>query len=193
MDLSDYEPPNVLFLRGCFLSDCKSIEDKFDEKLLNEGSYGNTYEIKNTTYDKIPKTFTSLESWKKSTNLKCWYCDCTFESVPLFIPKNVEKDGSMGVLGNFCSWNCASSHINLHFDSDQKWEKCLLLKLLYRDFTGDEINEILPAPNKTEMIQYGGKKTPQQFKDELSKKNKQYETAIEHNSIKNLSMDLNRS
>ena len=195
INLENYRQPNILFLRGCFLSNCNSIEDIFDEQLVNQSmdSY-ECYSMSDTVYDKIPRTFNNVSSWIIKTNLKCWSCDSTFQTPPIFIPNTLEqpckisdKYGNMEVLGNFCSWNCASQYINLHFNGAEKWEKHQLLKLLYEIFTGKTIDFIVPAPPKTEMKQYGGKKTKQEYMELLVNLNDAYHIALEHNQIENIS------
>lgn len=195
MDLDTYDQPNILFLRGCFLGDCNTIEDLFDERLIG-GLVPNQeiYDVKDITYDKIPKYFTCEKSWITKTNLKCWSCDCNFHNVPIFVPTALEKSddidnicGRMDVLGNFCSWNCASLYINTYFSGSDKWEKKELLKLLYKILTGTTITEIPPAPHKTSMRQYGGSKTCQEYMENLIKLNSTFMSAIKHNSISHIS------
>lgn len=192
MDIDNYEPPNVLFLKGCFLRDCDSVEDLFDQKLLSadiqEPAF---YEIKNIEYDKIPNKFVSLESWPTVTNLKCWNCGNTFTSRPIFIPLVIESNGHMDPHGNFCSWGCGGLYINLHYDTDDRWEKHAMLRALYKVFTKKTIHEIIPALCKTSMIQYGGKKTIKEYRDHLLILNDNYETAIKHNSINTLTNTTN--
>ena len=176
MELDSYDTPNVLFLRGCFLKDCVSIEDIFDERIMGESAAKETDLLPEPIiYDKIPNTFVTMEAWIKKTNLKCWYCDCNFYNIPIFIPRYItdppdakSKHGPIGVHGNFCSWNCASYHINLYFPSN-KWEKHRLLRFLYNIFTGKTIGEIVPSHPKTDMVQYGGKLTQTQYKEKLKK------------------------
>ena len=195
LSLDSYDQPNILFLRGCFLGDCNSIEDMFDEQLVNQSmTECEIYEMSNTIYDEIPKTFTTKEEWTKKTNLKCWSCDCNFHNVPVFIPNSLERSesvdntyGNMDVLGNFCSWNCAAQFINLYYTGTEKWEKHELLKLLYKNFTGSTIDEIVPSPPKTQMKQYGGKKTQKEYRDMLITLNDSYITSIRHNSIDHIS------
>jgi hypothetical protein len=193
MDIYNFEPPNILFLRGCFLDDCNSVEDLFDQKLMIESATNHEYyEMKNTQYDEIPTTFVSLDAWPKKTNLKCWSCDCSFQTRPIFIPLSMGRSGQMDVKGNFCLWGCAAQYINLHYDADERWEKLALLRILYKIFTCNTITHIVPSSPKTEMIQYGGKKTIKEYRDNLLQLNSSYETAIRHNSIhKLLSEDLN--
>lgn len=188
MDIEDYEVPNILFLKGCFLDNCSNIEDIFDQKLMIESQQcSDYYEIANITYDKLPTEFESLSKWPVTTNLKCWGCDCNFHNRPIFIPNSIEHNNKMDTHGNFCSWGCAALYIDLHYNLDEKWEKHAMLRKLYKIFTGNNIKDIIPAIPKTEMIQYGGKKTVKEYRDALSQLNNAYITAIRHNSIDSLS------
>jgi len=161
------EYPNILFLRGCFLKDCVSIEDIFDARLIQEY----TASVPDVKHDKIPEVYVNLDTWPKKTNLLCWECSCSFQSIPLFIPRSVKQpvsdadiSGDMNTIGNFCSWGCAARYINLHFSGNDKWEKHNLLRLLYKKITGRITYNIRPAQAKTVMIQYGGSQTIQEFR-----------------------------
>lgn len=193
--LESYDQPIVLFLRGCFICDCNSIEDLFDERIIDAAMTENELYSMSTrvVYDSIPTTFSSIESWKKKTNLKCWSCDCTFHSVPIFIPTSVDRPGvpgaphgRMDVLGNFCTWNCAAGWIDLHFSRGVKWERLELLKLLYKIFNGREISDIMKAPSKTCMEQYGGGKTRGEYTKDLSLLDDTYNTSMRNNDIDNI-------
>jgi hypothetical protein len=191
MDLDSYDQPNILFLCGCFICDCSSIEDLFDEQLVYQSLTENElYEVDDNSFDIIPKQFISVELWVKKTNLKCWSCDCTFHNSPVFIPSSIERTDnddqhvwSMGTLGNFCTWNCASQYINLHFTHSDKWEKHELLKLLYKIFNNTIIDEIIQSPPKTIMKQYGGKLTQREYQENMITLNKNYKISIQHNNI----------
>lgn len=191
LTLDSYNQPNILFLRGCFLNDCNSIEDMFDEQLVNRSMLDSgIYQEKEIEYDTIPPLYTSDNTWIKQTNIKCWSCDCNFQNIPIFIPTSIERSnnvevmyGSMDTLGNFCSWNCAALYINTYYTRDEKWEKHEMLKVLYKVFTGSDIDYIVPSPPKTQMIQYGGKKSKQEYRSILMTLNDVYSTSIKHNSI----------
>ena len=159
----NYEPPNILFLKGCFLDDCKSVEDLFDQKLLTASQADVDFYTKDIKYDKIPTVFENLDTWPKSTNIKCWVCDCVFYTRPIFIPSSIDRDNKMDTEGNFCFWGCAALYINLHYNTEERWEKHAMLRKLFTVFTGETIKEIVPAIPKTEMVQYGGKKTIKEF------------------------------
>lgn len=192
MELDNYDEPNILFLRGCFLKNCSSIEDMFDERIMKESFLdGKTMPLEEIVYDKIPEKFVSLETWVKKTNLKCWNCDCNFYTIPIFVPEYMKdpdvpdrKHGDIGVHGNFCSWNCASFYISLMF-RDVKWEKDSMLKILYTIFTGDTIHTIPHAPSKTKMVQFGGSMTRTEYKNNLTEMNSIYEESLKHGKMNN--------
>jgi hypothetical protein len=151
------------------------------------------YDVEDIVFDVLPKTFTGIETWIQKTNLKCWACDCNFHNTPVFIPSSIERSdtvgqltGSMDTHGIFCSWNCAAQYINLYFSEDEKWEKHELLKLLYKIFTGNVVDDIVPSPSKTIMKQYGGDKSQQEYGDNLTKLNDNYKISIKHNSINHI-------
>lgn len=164
----DYKVPNILFLQGCFLKDCKSIEDIFDARIISQLVEDQTIETK---YISLPDIFVSKESWPLCTSLLCWSCCSSFTEVPIFIPKVLypssdkhKKYPDMKVYGNFCSWQCAALYINTYFSETERWERYMALKLLYKIMTGLEPRNIPQAPNKTIMIQYGGLYTIEQFR-----------------------------
>ena len=155
MDLKTVHIPNILFLNGCFLTECDNIEDLFEAKLLSE------IENKQDTiieYDTIPDIFYSLETWIKKTNLKCWNCDCCFDNIPIFIPISVGKTDTISDIsthGNFCSFACAVRY--LHFTNlNNKWDIYFMIHKLYFLFYKKEIINIEHAPSKYNMKQYGG-------------------------------------
>lgn len=166
--LDTYDQPNIMFLSGCFLQDCNTIEDMFDERLVNQSSNENMYNIEKIVYGCIPKTFETVDKWLEKTNIKCWSCDCVFYSRPVTSPYTLHKEDNnikMDTEGIFCSWSCASYYINLHFKGTEKWERHEFLKKLYNIFTGKTIDYIEPSPPKTIMVQYGGKKTQKEYMD----------------------------
>jgi hypothetical protein len=162
----DYHQPNILFLKHCSHAATPPT-------------------IKIEQYDSIPP-FASTESWN-SSNLKCWWCDCTFDTKPVFIPSYLEANCA-GTMGNFCSFNCAQGYIEQNFRGNQKWEKTELLKVLYKRFTNESIQEIIAAPDKTVMTQYGGMVTPQEFAAKIKLLNTSQRTFIHNNQFYHLTI-----
>ncbi len=121
--------------------------------------------------DKIPKIFTTLDCWIKHTNLKCWYCSLNFDSIPVFIPINVYKKNNIlyqDVHGNFCSFNCAKSYINIYFANGDTFIYNNNLIKLYKIFNKKNIANIDISPPKFDMEIYGGYLTEDEYKNKIS-------------------------
>jgi hypothetical protein len=157
----------ILFLRGVYSHDCRTTDDIFFDKMMEKMEDRETRD-EPIIYDKLPIEFTSLESWPKKTNLKCWSCDLTFIGPPVFIPQNIHNS-SMVCNGNFCSFFCAMRYINVNYSGVDAWQyKCLLYQL-YHKFNGVHVIEIPEAPPKTLMVQYGGIITHADYVVQLNK------------------------
>ena len=137
MDIITPNIPKILFIKGVFKKDCIQ-DDIFEKKILENIDIGSKpiiedemVMIPNEQYHKIPNTFTNLKSWVDKTNLLCWNCNLSFNSIPIFIPnviepdlsKNGERSLSLGVYGVFCNFNCAYQFIlNNNIDIIQQTE-----------------------------------------------------------------------
>ena len=183
----------ILFLQGVFKTDCDKIEDFFHERLLN-GTAESKY------YDKIPLTFTSLDTWLKETNLLCWNCNRVPKSRPWFEPQSIDpiSKGEIGVYvassklirmpgktdycinvkGIFCSCHCVMRYIlNNSKNLADRLNKISMLLFLYEIFTGRRVADIEPAPNVVEMVQYGGSLTEMEYQKKIDEAgaNKKYD------------------
>ena len=150
----------IIYLRGVKPQNYIDVEDVFDAQLIEESLTNNTIADTNqetAKYKSIPTVFKGLDSWCNSTNLKCWYCDFTFETIPVFIPTYIidnDKNILCGVLGNFCSFSCASGHINDYHKDTSTYHKNLLT--LYKIYTGKTVYNIISSPKRFTMTKYGG-------------------------------------
>ena len=114
-------------------------------------------------------------SWVKTTSIKCYHCTYNFNGMPYSIPYKYIKD-TYYVYGNFCSFECAYAYLLSH-NIPKKEESISLLFLLNRDmFKLDKVTDIIPAPNKEVLIDYGGTMTIDEFRK--SKVNKYYTICI---------------
>jgi hypothetical protein len=162
-------PQYILRLPGISLSEYKSVEDTFDERLESELQEDSAP----VTYDKVPVSFNGLKTWPKQTNLKCVMCDRTFREIPKFYAKDLAKDATGNIemspiRGFMCSFACVSGYIeHLPLKKDEKWRAFEVLYLAYKIFTGEDVKHILPAPDKTEREEYGGLWGMEKFIDEL--------------------------
>jgi len=190
----------VLFLQGVFKKDYRKIEDIFQDRLM--GDITNETKI----YDKLPVIFTSLQTWPKSTNLKCWNCSLGFKTRPWFEPQSIEpiSEGTIGNLpcqtttsikksisvptkGCFCSANCVAAYISLHTKSlSEQHNKMSMLKYIYEIFTGKLPTYIHPSPSPTELIQYGGDITESEYRQKIEALDVTYKRELEENNFSNI-------
>lgn len=171
---------NILFIQGIFLRDLKDIDNVFDEKFIEQSNV--TIDDNLIVYQENPKVFTTLAEWPIKTNLWCWTCSLVPDGRPIFIPEDIfYEDGirKMHTLGNFCTFNCATDYIDVHFRHDPSWDdKKKFLKLLYYIFTGRRCEIIKPSPRKTKMQQYCGELegiTTVEYRDLIDELNSDYE------------------
>ena len=152
----------ILFLRGTYINSCDKYQlsdndDEYDDLKLNEDEL--------IDYNKIPAKYIK-STWPRFTNLKCWYCDLTFNTPPYFIPMGMVRDMSeisMPVLGNFCSPHCAikeAGKLNL-----LEWQIHQLLCIVHKDITNKDLEiPIIESPDKTRMSYYGGDWTSEDYR-----------------------------
>lgn len=182
--------PKILFIKGIFIKDCLS-DDIFEKKILEHTNPQSDYNIDNNdletpidinfiNYEKFPTTFESIETWKKKTNIKCWCCTLSFDTIPIFIPNVIEpitpknkierenmlkQQFSISVYGTFCSFGCAYFFIESHnFSIAEKIESLNKLKLLHKLMYNKKIKDIGYYPSPYRLEQYGGNLTIAEFK-----------------------------
>ena len=163
MNIIEFGRPTVLFIKGVFIKDCVPIDDMFDARILERAKDEPVFV---DAFTPLPTIFHGFETWPKSTNIRCYYCDRTFETVPIFIPKTIEYSikYTIATEGCFCTFNCAIRHIDLYYIKiHDNLNKKNMLKLLYRIRYGNQVSEIPPAPSKYEMMCYGGELSQQEY------------------------------
>jgi len=77
------------------------------------------------------------------------------------------------------------SHINLYSkDISEKLNKIMMLKVVYEIFNnGKTISDIKISPAHTEMIQYGGTYTEQEYQKKIEQLDHSYKYDIEYSSM----------
>jgi hypothetical protein len=193
----------VLFLQGVYKSDCKQMEDIFQDRLIPDDA------VKVKIYDKIPSIFTDTKSWLKQTNILCWFCDRSFKEQPWFEPQSIEPQsiGSVGKMltcnevmssianhkvkiipkGIFCTCNCVRAYIDLHTkDISSKHNKVSMLKYVYELFMNKTIPDIQPSPDHTDMVQYGGYLSTDEYQKKIDQLDNAYCHELDDNNFSNI-------
>lgn len=114
-----------------------------------------------TKFDQIPNTFTDVDAWPLCINLKCWFCDLNFRTLPIPIGASICQDEAkdkIAVEGIACSFSCAYAYIlqKYHNFSSQKYDKIEILKTIYRMITTKECMNFIESPPRTLREEYGG-------------------------------------
>lgn len=175
MNIVEYQSPKILFIKNVFINDCILMDDLMEKKLMEEAN--ETAETKqiDDKYTKLPTIFTDIKTWPKKTDILCWHCDRTFCGPPIFIPKTMEPNVSIGTgvkngkylistEGCFCSFNCAVAYVLIYYTkSYEKINKIGMLKLLFKEFYGNAPNDIIPSPSRYKMVQYNGSMTLNEY------------------------------
>lgn len=99
----------------------------------------------------------------EKTDVACFWCAHDFEGTPCFLPVK-EEFGTYHVYGNFCTPQCALSHLlEEHLDSHVRWERMALLHRMYRPI-GKAGCRLYPAPPRQSLKKFGGVYTYEQFR-----------------------------
>ncbi len=127
--------------------------------------------LKNETVNLMQQMiqYNNVEQRPLTSNIKCFWCCNSFDTFPWGIP--VQYIGEVFKLyGVFCSPSCALSHIYNYNNNNiiiNSQESVSLLHLLYYKLTG-EFMQILPAPPKDCLIEYGGQLTIGEYRNKIN-------------------------
>lgn len=157
---------NVLFIEGI------TSLDKIS-KTMNNSTIISDDIIIDELYDSFRHKFTGINNWD-FTNICCYNCSLSFKEKPVFIPKKINSETNIEVLGNFCSFSCAIRYINTYYSNDDSVRCNYInsLKYLYSRFhDGKRISYIPEALPKEVMKKYGGDLTEKEYREEIKKLN----------------------
>jgi len=182
----------ILFLPGVFLQDCPDSDPESEDVLeisledSEDLTVGPCKELKPKIYDELQTQYINRDLWKKTTNLHCWACGLTFNTVPYAIPigwtkrlvspDNIDdqteaSDSSllsstrrfkempiMEMHGNFCHGGCGAWYILKVGDPKipNKRESMELYIIFHNDLTGESVNYMPCAEPRTRMHMYCG-------------------------------------
>ena len=144
--------------------------------------------------DDLTETSNSIVStcdWIKSTNIKCNTCLRTFNTMPLFMPTYIDVKSNkleIGIDGNFCSYSCIITHIDIKFPNiscganQSKYKQ--MVYHIYKIFTGKVVKHIEPSPPYTCMDEYGGNLTASEYYKKIDNMNQFNNISITNYTIK---------
>lgn len=170
---------NTIFLQGIFFDKIQTIEDRMMNETIDRS---NNNEAHNYVAQNIcaPTRFKNIKAWQESTKnlqLRCWYCNISFMGVPCFIPKHIKSSPSgkeYDTFGWFCGFACAYSFLNNYAEyriNKTYFDKLTMLKMLFISFYKKKVQEFYEAPNKYNLVTYGGYLDLADYKNQLKQMN----------------------
>ncbi len=168
MSVAAFHEQNILFLKGVSLSSFVSIEDKFNQDILSMDKKDKPKS--DTVWDHIPRHFTTLDKWVKSTNIRCWNCSMRFKSQPWFIIlycNNTHNEKVYDIRGNFCSCGCLLGFVNLYYNKRDHFDVYQNVYKLYEIMYGKRIDDIKVPKDKLNLKMYGGSMTIEEYQKHL--------------------------
>lgn len=100
-------------------------------------------------------------TWPVKTDVCCWWCCHTFDTVPIPLPIEYEsRTREYKVHGTFCSWSCAKAY-NIASNNPHWGHRSFLLYMLYlKNNPGmdasSKLKGIVVAPARTTLKMFGG-------------------------------------
>jgi hypothetical protein len=160
----------------------------------SNGSKTNKISLRNKKVDRsnvhikkvLSRYITELEKtdeWPKSTDILCWWCSHTFNSVPVPCPTSYDSvRNRYKIIGLFCSWSCSAAYSIEHYSS-----LSLVYKLKNEFCDHDKVagdDSIFIAPPKSVLKNFGGYMNIKDYRN-LDKSNVKFLISTEYMSYIN--------
>lgn len=161
--LENYHKDNNILEKIC------SVE--FSGKEIDQTSKENViYDIQENNrkkgYFELLTTFVYNEKWLHNTDVCCWWCCHTFDTIPIGSPEKYDDVvKKFHVKGVFCSFSCMIAY------RKERNRKCnlknYLVKYMYSKLTGTLLIEtnLNPAPPRCSLKIFGGDLTIEEFRN----------------------------
>lgn len=143
-------------------SSIKTVEVEVPPPQIQERRQGYITVLESDTHNTI---------WPLKTDVYCWWCCHSFDSVPVGLPVefNFIKDRQRNlfkVKGNFCSIACVLAWYN-HSKYNQSGKIFNLIKLLNKKLTGSDgySQKLIPSPPRESLKIFGGELSIKEFRE----------------------------
>lgn len=140
----------------------KEIEDNYDQD-----------QNRKKGFFEILSNFIHNDDWLNNTNVCCWWCCHSFDTVPIGMPEKYDElMKKFLVKGVFCSFSCMMAYKK---EIKRDCTKDYLIKFLYTRLTGTFLLDahLEPAPPRCCLKMFGGDLTIEEFRNSF-KENKVY-------------------
>ena len=140
----------------------KQLKKELNELKKNEIEFIDIEKKNKVEIKEISLPIFKLNEINENKHTKCWWCTYKFDNNPIYLPhKYVNK--TYYVTGYFCSFNCVVSY-NYSLKDTWTTSRSNLIYLMYNQII-DIDKEIIPAPPKEVLIDYGGYMTIEEFRE----------------------------
>ena len=142
-------------------------QEKYVEELENKLIYQQDNRKKG--YFELLPYFLHEKEWVKKTNIHCWWCCNTFETVPIGLPVDyITLSGKFRVVGVFCGFPCSIAYKK----SELKNIDDYLIKFLHKKITGEDIDDYnnMCAPPRCTLKMFGGDLSIEEFRESVKSK-----------------------
>jgi hypothetical protein len=153
----------------------KNNNNIIDKILTNESSNGveenenqetdNQEQNRKKGYFELLRDFVKNEDWLHNTDVCCWWCCHSFDTVPIGLPEKYDELlKKFQVKGVFCSFSCIVAYKNEH---KRIRVNDYLIKFLYNKLTGTFLldSHLEPAPPRCSLKMFGGELTIEEFRN----------------------------
>lgn len=187
--MEQYRLNNILYLKGVDIQEID--EDEMDRLVMDKfaptkkaSTFQDSQELSFDECEPLPGSFVDITSWPVKTHLKCWHCDLCFSSKPISMPykvvENSDQKFEFKVRGCFCTFSCMQRYLNtLNIAKYFKEKYQTYINTIYFLYYGLNVHVIKEAPDKYQMIHYGGGLRIPEYRNKLQSIDKEtYDLAL---------------
>jgi len=144
--------------------------EEFENNNNSDNEQKNQVDNMKKGYFEILQSFIENKEWLHNTDVCCWWCCHSFETVPIGLPEryNVSIHKFL-VKGIFCSFSCMIAYNN---ECRASYRKNYLIKYLYKKITGALLldSQLEPAPPRCTLKMFGGVLTIDEFRNSFNER-----------------------
>jgi hypothetical protein len=161
--LENYHKDNNILEKICSVEfSGKEIDQTSKENVISDIQENN----RKKGYFELLTTFVYNEKWLHNTDVCCWWCCHTFDTIPIGSPEKYDDVvKKFHVKGVFCSFSCM-----IAYRKERNYKSNLknyLVKYMYSKLTGTLLIEknLNPAPPRCSLKMFGGDLTIEEFRN----------------------------
>lgn len=147
-----------------------NVFDEFENNNNPNNEEQNQVDNRKKGYFEILQSFVENKDWLHNTDVCCWWCCHSFDTVPIGLPERYSDSiKKFKVKGVFCSFSCMIAYKK---ECKISCAKDYLIKYLYNKLTGTLLleTELEPAPPRCTLKMFGGVLSIDEFRNSFKEK-----------------------